>query len=84
MGDFLSVASLGRNRMDSKKGRLPHQEETLVEDPSFHSSCAPELYYSDPSAIFDHCKQNLSKFVALRHDYALWEFTIFVQREPAE
>ncbi len=41
----------------------------------------PELYYADPLALFDWCKQNLSRFVALHHDYPLFDFTLLVRRE---
>lgn len=41
----------------------------------------PELYYADPLALFDWCKRNLSRFVALHHDYPLFDFTILVRRE---
>jgi SAM-dependent methyltransferase len=37
------------------------------------------LYYGDPSFYFDWCKRNLSRHVALLHDYGLWEFTILVR-----
>jgi hypothetical protein len=39
----------------------------------------PDLYYADPLALFDHCKRRYSRFVALLHDYPLWEFTILVR-----
>lgn len=38
------------------------------------------LYYADPLRWFDDCKRNYSRFVALVHDYPLWEFTILVRR----
>lgn len=38
------------------------------------------LYYADPLFIFDYCKTNFSKYVALRHDYPLYEFTITVKK----
>ncbi|MBL7920240.1 MAG: class I SAM-dependent methyltransferase [Bacteroidia bacterium] len=38
------------------------------------------LYYADPLFIFDYCKRNFSKFVALNHDYPLYEFTITVKK----
>ncbi len=44
----------------------------------------PDLYYADPGALFDHCKRRYSRWVALLHDYGLWEFTILVRREPAQ
>jgi|SRR6185503_2622757 len=40
-----------------------------------------DLYYSDPLFLFDHCKSKYSKFVALLHDYPLYEFTILVRKE---
>jgi hypothetical protein len=41
----------------------------------------PDLYYADPLFLFDHCKCRYSKFVALLHDYPLYEFTILVRKE---
>lgn len=40
----------------------------------------PHLYYADPCTIFDHCKRNYSKNIALLHDYDLFEFTIIVRK----
>lgn len=40
----------------------------------------PDLYYADPLFIFDYCKRNFSKQVALLHDYGLYEFTILVRK----
>ena len=37
----------------------------------------PDLFYADPRRLFDYCK-TLSPFVALLHDYPLYEFTIGV------
>ncbi len=38
------------------------------------------LYYADPCFLFDHCKKNYSKNVAVLHDYDLYEFTIIVRK----
>jgi SAM-dependent methyltransferase len=38
-----------------------------------------DLYYADPLLLFDYCKRNFSRFVALLHDYPLYEFTILVR-----
>ncbi|MNX81705.1 hypothetical protein D3C86_1134000 [compost metagenome] len=38
------------------------------------------LYYADPSILFDYCKKNFSKNVALLHDYNLYEFSIIVRK----
>jgi len=40
------------------------------------------LFYGDPTAFFDFCKTRLSRYVTLVHDYALYEWTILVSREP--
>jgi SAM-dependent methyltransferase len=40
-----------------------------------------DLWYADPRAIFDHCKRSYSRWVALLHDYGLYEFTIVVRKE---
>jgi hypothetical protein len=41
----------------------------------------PDLYYADPSFLFDYCKIQFSKNVALLHDYDLYDFTIIVRKE---
>ena len=38
------------------------------------------LYYADPCLLFDLCKRNYSKQVALLHDYELYEFTLLVRK----
>lgn len=40
----------------------------------------PDLYYADPCYLFDYCKRNFSKNVALLHDYNLYDFTILVRK----
>lgn len=40
-----------------------------------------DLYYADPCFLFDYCKRNHSKDVALLHDYSLYEFSIIVRKE---
>jgi SAM-dependent methyltransferase len=42
-----------------------------------------DLYYADPREMFDHCKRTFSRWVALLHDYGLYEFTILVRKEVA-
>jgi len=45
------------------------------------------LYYQNPLALFDYCKNNFSKYVTLRHDYDIkdnsipFEFTIYVYKK---
>lgn len=45
------------------------------------------LYYQNPLDIFDFCKNNLSRYVTLRHDYDVkdnsvpFEFTIYVLKK---
>lgn len=38
------------------------------------------LYYADPLVIFDYCKREFSRNIALLHDYGLYEFTILVRK----
>jgi SAM-dependent methyltransferase len=40
----------------------------------------PDLYYADPMYLFDYCKRNFSRNVALLHDYNLYDFTIIVRK----
>lgn len=40
----------------------------------------PELHYADPLLLFDYCKKEFSKNVALLHDYNLYDFTILVKK----
>ena len=40
-----------------------------------------DLWYPDPRAVFDHCKRTYSRWVALLHDYGLYEFTILVRED---
>ena len=38
------------------------------------------LYYADPCALFDYCKRNFSRNVALLHDYKIYDFTLIVRK----
>jgi SAM-dependent methyltransferase len=38
------------------------------------------LYYADPLFLFDYIKTNMSKYVCLKHDYPLYEFSIIVRK----
>ena len=42
----------------------------------------PELTYSDPCYLFNYCKQNFSRNIALLHDYKEYDFTILVRKYP--
>jgi hypothetical protein len=42
---------------------------------------APDLFYASPGAVLDFCRAELSRWVVLRHDYPLHEFTVHVYRE---
>lgn len=41
----------------------------------------PINYHHDPGEIFAIAKQ-LTRFVTLRHDYPLWEFTLYLYKAP--
>ena len=40
-----------------------------------------DLYYADPLFLFDYCKRNFSKNVALLHDYRLYDFTLLIRKD---
>ena len=40
-----------------------------------------DLYYADPLVLFDYCKRNFSKNVALLHDYRLYDFTLLIRKD---
>jgi SAM-dependent methyltransferase len=40
-----------------------------------------DLYYADPLFLFDYCKRNFSKNVALLHDYRLYDFTLIIRKD---
>ena len=41
----------------------------------------PDLFYSDPLFLFNYCKMNFSRNVALLHDYGIYDFTILVKKD---
>jgi hypothetical protein len=38
-----------------------------------------DLFYADPAYFFGFCRQNISRYVTLLHDYPLYEWTIAVR-----
>ena len=40
----------------------------------------PDLYYADPCFLFDYCKTNYARNVALLHDYGIYDFTLIVRK----
>lgn len=40
----------------------------------------PDLHYADPCRLFDWAKREVSRHVALLHDYGLYEFTLIVRK----
>jgi hypothetical protein len=43
-----------------------------------------DLFYADPGEYFSFCRQELSRYVTLLHDYPLYEWTIAVLREDRD
>jgi SAM-dependent methyltransferase len=41
----------------------------------------PDLFFGDPLLVFDYCKRNFSRNVALLHDYGVYDFTILVRKD---
>jgi len=46
---------------------------TKYSDPEFMRD---DLFYADPLFLFDYCKRNFSRFVAILHDYPLYEGSV--------
>ncbi len=40
----------------------------------------PHLFYKSPAEVFDFCMAELGNKVVLKHDYPLWEYTIYVYK----
>jgi SAM-dependent methyltransferase len=40
-----------------------------------------DLYYGDPMEFFHYCRQEISRYVSLLHDYPLYEWTMIVRKE---
>ena len=69
--------TLGKIAELSKKG-FAFNVLTKYSDPEFMRD---NLFYADPLFLFDYCKRNFSRFVAVLHDYQLYEFTILVKKK---
>lgn len=39
-----------------------------------------DLYYTNPAIIFDFCCKTLTRHVVIRHDYPLWDFTVYAYK----
>lgn len=50
-----------------------------LQRPTDPSARRPELYYTDPLAVFEHCRRRFSPKVALLADYDLPELTVIVR-----
>ena len=42
------------------------------------------LHYADPCRVFDWCKREITRDVALLHDYGQWDFTILLRMDRAK
>jgi SAM-dependent methyltransferase len=71
------IETITRLRAHSRRG-LAFNMLTSYSDPD---RMRDDLYYGDPSFFFDWCERNLSRHVALLHDYGLWEWTVLVRIE---
>ena len=69
------LATLDRFAAISERG-FAFNVLTIHSDPDRRR---PDLYYADPTQLFEHCRRTFSRQVALLHDYKLFEFTILVR-----
>lgn len=70
------LETLRHMNLNSKRG-FAFNLLTKYSDSDFMKN---ELYYADPCFLFDYCKKNFSKNVALLHDYDQYDFTILVRK----
>jgi len=77
-GDWFEyiLGSLGMLNDASSKG-FAFNCLTSYSDPEYMRR---DLYYANPCVLFEYCKKNFSRRVALLHDYELYEFTILVRK----
>ena len=45
---------------------------------------SPDLFYADPAWTLEFCRDELSPWVVLRHDYPLYEYTTYVYRDAPQ
>ena len=66
------------HKMNSLSGKgFSFNMLTRYSDPEY---MRPHLYYADPCFLFDYCKTNFSRNVALLHDYEVYDFTLIVRK----
>ena len=70
------VSELHKMDRFSRKG-FSFNMLTRYSDPEY---MRPHLYYADPCYLFDYCKRNFSRNVALLHDYEVYDFTLIVRK----
>ncbi len=76
--DWIGYITGALEHMDSKSKRgFAFNMLTKYSDKEFMED---HLYYADPLFMFDHCKKNFSRNVALLHDYNEYDFTILVRK----
>lgn len=63
-----------------------HQQVAFNAMSSYVDFEVPELYYTDPCALFDYCKRNLTRRVSLRHEYLVrddrppFEYSVYLYK----
>lgn len=78
--EWLDYICMTLDIMDSKS-KFGFAFNSLTKYSDYHLMRA-ELYYADPCFLFDYCKRNFSRDVALLHDYQEYDFTIIVRHNP--
>lgn len=66
-----------RQMFDQSQKGIAFNVLTLYSDKEFMKE---HLYYADPLFLFDHCKKNFSRNVALLHDYDEYDFTLLIRK----
>ena len=71
------LSTIEQMHLKSKRG-FAFNLLTKYSDKEFMQSY---LYYADPLFLFDYCKRNFAKNIALLHDYGQYDFTIMVKKD---
>jgi hypothetical protein len=75
---WLDFVELGIRRMYSMC-RVGVAFNLITDQVDFRSE---NLFYSNPGEMLDFCRRELTRFAAVRHDYPLYEYTVYLYREP--
>ncbi len=90
--DYVCMSGIFNHRIEDNEGFLRHMLATSFRTcakgtvanmtTDFVDYQDAHLFYFSPEAVFRHCR-SLTRRLALRHEYPLYEFTIFLYTDAA-